>query len=591
MPIGRGRTVRHGRDITLVGWGNTVRLCEQAAASLAEAGAQAEVIDLRCLVPWDQEAVIASAERTGRLLVAHEDNQTAGMGAEVVATVAERSRHAIRARRVTRADTYVPCNFGNQLEVLPSYKRVLETAVELLGGNIAWRMDSTAQNGSHTIDAIGSSPSDESVTVIEWRIKPGDKLEHGMMIAELEADKAAFDFKSPSDGIVEEILCQEGDTVPVGTPIARVRSLDQMHVVKPVTRENPGTPIIDGIASQAHLDRDSQNAASAGAGAGTELETAVIAGITSALGGRTVTNREIAENCPAWEPQDIVKRTGIRTRRWATADQSALSLAVDASRSLLDQFGMTIDQVDMLICSTGTPPVTTPALATLIHHQLSGESPQPLAAFDINAACSGYVYGIKIAADHIALHPQETVLLVTTEVLSRKLDLTDADTAPVFGDAATASLIMGRSRAASSGGYEIVSTALGAIGEPGDALRVPVEQEGRIFMDGPKVFQQAVRSMVDILIEAAESAGIAVSALDLVVPHQANQRIINAVRQRLKAPTDRVYSNIAERGNTSSSTIPLALEELMSQTRPAATIGLTAFGGGYTFAGAVVKST
>ncbi|MFW5814909.1 MAG: thiamine pyrophosphate-dependent enzyme, partial [Spirochaetota bacterium] len=223
VPIGTARTVRTGEHITFVGWGNTVRLCRQAAVALDGVGVSAEVIDLRSIVPWDVDVVADSVSKTGRLVVVHEDNHTAGMGAEVIATVSERISTPIVTRRVTRGDTYVPCNFANQLEVLPSYKRVLETAVDILGGTVLWKLPEDSASGMRTVEAIGASPSDESVTVIAWHIEPGQEIAQGQLIAELEADKAAFDFKSPTDGTVDALLCEEGDSVKVGAPLFNVR--------------------------------------------------------------------------------------------------------------------------------------------------------------------------------------------------------------------------------------------------------------------------------------------------------------------------------------------------------------------------------
>ena len=138
VPIGTARKVRAGRDLTLVGWGNTVLLCSRVAAALENAGLEAEVLDLRCLSPWDQPAVLASAEKTARLIVVHEDNKTCGLGGEILATVAQRTRVPVAMRRVTRHDTHIPCNFANQIEVMPSFQRVLTTAAELLNLEVSW---------------------------------------------------------------------------------------------------------------------------------------------------------------------------------------------------------------------------------------------------------------------------------------------------------------------------------------------------------------------------------------------------------------------------------------------------------------------
>ncbi|MEE8442030.1 MAG: beta-ketoacyl-ACP synthase 3 [Spirochaetia bacterium] len=602
VPIGRARRVRSGEHITLVGWGNTVRLCRQAAESLDEVGVTADVIDLRSIVPWDVEMVLESAQRTGRLIVVHEDNRTAGMGAEVVATVAERATLKIDARRVTRGDTYVPCNFGNQLEVLPSYKRILETAVEMIRGSILWKLPEGSASGIRTVEAIGASPSDESVTVVAWHVQPEEDVTEGQLIAELEADKAAFEFMTPAAGTITELLCGEGDTVKIGAPLFNLKTVEGEVQLEPITREDPGTPLIEidwdelsrtemalggGTASTASASGAPEPARSHVIGRDVDL-VAGIANIAARLGSRIVTNEEISAMCPAWSPEDIVKRTGIETRHWLGEGENALTLATDAGREVLAASELLIDDIDVIICSTGTPLMATPSMATMIHYELAGERDTDCAAFDISAACSGYIYGLQIAYDHLQSQPGARILLVTTETLSLKLDTSDPSTAPVFADGATASIIVGADNAGDAQ-YKIFRPVLGSQGEPGSILTVPITDKETIVMDGPVVYQAAVRSMIVMLKRACHQAHIPAGNLDLIVPHQANQRIINAVRQRMKVDPEKVFSNIRDHGNTSSCTIPICLSQLSGKREKGELFGLTAFGGGFTYAGGLLQ--
>jgi len=647
VPPGKARVVREGNAITLVGWGNTVPLCERAAQSLEEAGVKAEVIDLRSIVPWDVDTVVRSALKTGRLIVTHEDTHTAGMGAEVAATVAEAAGDRVRIRRITRPDTWVPFHFENQLEVLPSYKRILEAAVEMLGGSIRWERPVQEEVGTYLVEAIGSSPADESVTVLTWKVKPGDPVRSGQTIAELEADKAALELNAPVDGTVMEILVREGEMVKVGTPLLKLRLLravggkgmeggrerergtsqeatplsvdgeeetqekepgeiskgEVAHktVAKTVLREDPGTPVIqwkergtnrfEGLKSVEYLKSIER------------LPRAVpvaLMGITGRVGGKLVSNEEISRLCPSWNPEDIVKRTGIATRPWIAEGETALSLAVDACRKLLQQTGISLNKIQAILCATGTPIYNTPSMATLIHHQLGGGGDEFLAqAHDINAACSGYLYGLQTAYDFLQSEPDGVVLLVTTEVLSPRTNHEDPITAPIFADAATATLLVGGDRAEGLP-VRIHRPVLAAKGEPGESLRVPADSNEKIFMEGQKVFLEAVKGMMRMLDAACERSGLRTLDLDLVVPHQANQRIINAVRQKYRLPEEKVYSNIRNLGNTSSSTIPLCLEQILApvfsakntkalgEKRPLR-IGLTAFGGGFTFGGGIIE--
>lgn len=586
IPLGRARTVRSGKDITLVGYGNTVKLCLQAAEALAAQGAQAEVIDLRTLQPWDKSAVAASVEKTGRLIVVHEDNESAGMGSEVIAVMAEMVKKPFQVRRVARADTYVPCNFANQLEVLPSYKRILETGVEMLGGQITWKLPPSAQKGYFFVEAIGSSPSDESITVVRWMVKPGDTIKEGDYIADFEADKAAVELKSPTSGILEEILVPEGNMVKVGTPVLKVKTGDGEESYKPLTKENPGEPLISGL----QLGGVKTAAVTSTQGAADSKAAVGIQTVVGVKGSRRVTNAEIAQMCPEWEADDIFKRIGIETRPWAAPGETVLTLATAAAKKALKQSGLSLSDISLILVSTGTPLAHTPSLASMVQMELNKDEEETLLvpAYDFSSACSGYIYGLKQAQDHLRSRPKDRVLLITAEVLSPQTDMADHGTAPVFADAATATILVGSGRQ-NAMKFRVLETALGTHGENGEILKVPSDPAQFITMDGPKVYLEAVKYMPQLLTDACHQAGMEPQNLDLIVPHQANQRIINALRQRMKLAEDQVYSNIRHNGNTSSCTIPLCLEELIPRASSGEKWGLTAFGGGFTFGGAVIE--
>jgi 2-oxoisovalerate dehydrogenase E1 component len=582
-------------------------------------------------MPWDIESVVASARKTGRVIVAHEDSHSAGMGAEVLATIAERVSRPVASRRVTRADTYVPCNFANQLEVLPSYRRILETAVELLDGEIHWKQEKVTEAGVELIEAIGSSPSDESVTVVEWLVAPGDEITEGQVIAELEADKAAVELRSPSTGTVESFLVERGDMVKVGTPLIRLRRAEtdgeEDPVSKPPTREEPGTPLISGIdveriAGESKTEGKSRSSAAEPAEtgvrpvshqAGAEAERADLGGyilsVAGEKGSRTVTNADVIAMGTPWEEQDIVRRTGIETRQWLGENETAVDLAVRASIRALDRVGIPFTAVSSIICATETPQQQTPATATLVQYHLRkhygvDEKRYHPPAYDVNAACTGYLYALQLAYDQLTGRPGEVILVLTAEALSPRLDMTDPGTAPIFGDAATATVVTDARGIAThlgsdsagvvTGAYRYHRPVIHADGESGELLFVPANADEPIRMEGPRVFQEAVRDMIAAVKRAAATAGVDPAELDLIVPHQANQRIINAVRQRMKARSEQVYSNIRHNGNTSSSTIPLCLEEILhggtaGNADGANSLGLTAFGGGFTYGAAILQ--
>ena len=171
---GKARRLMNGTDLTLVTWGSPVAQCEKAATALYESGFTIDLFDLRSIAPWDEDAILKSTQTTGRLVVVHEDNHTAGFGAEVIATVAERASRTVTFRRVARPDTHIPYHYASQLEILPSYKRTLEACADLLACDVVWENSPADPHGQATITAIGSGPSDEMVDLISIAVQVGD---------------------------------------------------------------------------------------------------------------------------------------------------------------------------------------------------------------------------------------------------------------------------------------------------------------------------------------------------------------------------------------------------------------------------------
>ncbi|MDA3956405.1 3-oxoacyl-ACP synthase III family protein, partial [Oceanispirochaeta sp.] len=293
--------------------------------------------------------------------------------------------------------------------------------------------------------------------------------------------------------------------------------------------------------------------------------------------------------CPGWEEGEILKMTGIEIRNWIAPGEDIISLSEKAVKTVLARNHLSLNDLSLIIVTSGTPGTITPSLATRIQHTLIPEGKHALfcPAFDINAACSGYLYALQSAWDFLNTRPDGIILVVTAEVLSPLVDLTDKSTSPIFGDAATATIVTG-SESPLKGKARVYRPVTAAAGEDGTILTVPADTSRTIFMNGPKVYLEAVHSMITLLAKVCTENGIQVEDLDLIVPHQANQRIINAVKQRLKLPEGRVYSQIRNRGNTSSCTIPLCLESIMKESTTGL-LGLTAFGGGFTSAGGLVE--
>jgi 2-oxoisovalerate dehydrogenase E1 component len=586
-PIGRARRVRPGDDLTLVAWGSTVRLAEEAADALADAGRTVDLIDLRSLSPWDSDLVGASARRTGRLLVVHEDNHSCGLGAEVVATVAEESGGSVRCRRVTRPDTHIPFNYANQLEVLPSLRGVLGAAADLLGLELTWEapttVDETAAGDRRVVRAMGTSPADQAVRVLSWLVAVGHEVAAGGRVAELEADKATFEMVSPAAGRVARLLVPEGETVRVGAPLLELDAATSRRSRPAGEAGFTAVPRLRAPAGAPAPRRAPARAAAAPAPVGIGRPAVV-------FGSRTVDNDELIARFPGRHADEVRKRTGISRRRRLADDESTLSLALRASRSALDAAGLTPGQLDAVICSTTTPPLVTPSLACLILHGLAAESgaPAEVPAHDVMAACSGYLYALAAAYDLTRTRPEARVLVVTADALSTLTDPDDFDTAFLFGDAATATIVQGPD--AIDRPFALLRRPhLAAKGEAGRILRVPAAGTGHLRMEGLHVYAEAVRQMIAMLARACDEQGLTPQDLDLVVPHQANARIIGDIRARLNLPAERMYLNLGEVGNTSSSSIPACLAEVVA-LGAGKRVGLTAFGGGYTFAAAILET-
>jgi 2-oxoisovalerate dehydrogenase E1 component len=206
-------------------------------------------------------------------------------------------------------------------------------------------------------------------------------------------------------------------------------------------------------------------------------------------------------------------------------------------------------------------------------------------ALDINAACSGYLYALQYAYDFLQSQPEGRVLVLTAEALSPLTDPNDLDTRLLFGDAASACLLYGQAHVERAAA-RVHRPELSGKCDKENALTVPFTNAGYIHMDGHPVFREAVRGMLGSMNRAAAARGISLDDLDLVVPHQANQRIMDAIEKRMGAPA---FSNIRHFGNTSSTSIPLCLHDLLANPGDLRRIGLCAFGGGFTFGAAILE--
>lgn len=575
---GLSRYIVRGRDLTLVTYGNTVSLCAKAASAFEAQGFSVEVIDLRSISPWDEKEVLDSAKRTKRLIVVHEDNRTVGMGAEIVATVTEKANMPVVVRRLARSDAYIPFNFGNQLETLPSYSKLVDLMAEVLECEVIWH-DEDKSGPTAAIKAIGSGPADETVLVTDLRFNPGDTIEVGQLVAVVEATKASVEICANISGVVQEVLVKIGDHIATDSPILTV------YADRDLSERN--FEIASEVQNKFVLRRLKPHAIPALRHYSGNLTEIAVSGMGFATGTRRISNEEIIHNWPNRRAEEIFVLTGIKSRCWVGPGEGTLSLATKAVRDLLHQTNTTIHDIDLVIAATGTPDIATPSLASRVAVAVVEDGVRPsLAAHDIAAACSGYLYALQQAYDFIAQQNDAKVLIVTSEVLSPLLDMNDFSTAILFGDAATACLVTNLDMARNPL-FTASRPVISGCPEPGDLLYVPLRDKGVISMNGRSVFAEAVYSMLRSIQHACVDAGLELANLDLLVPHQANQRIIDTIAKLSGRPALSVIENY---GNTSSSSIPLAMAHVANESAAPLNLGLVAFGGGLT-SGAVVVRT
>ncbi len=295
----------------------------------------------------------------------------------------------------------------------------------------------------------------------------------------------------------------------------------------------------------------------------------------------------------------IYPRTGIKTRHIAAAGESTAMVAARAGSLCLEAAGMDPADLRWVLVSTDTPEMWNPATACFVQAELGARR---AVALDLTGGCSGFVAGLGLAEARARL--REPVLLIGCEVLSQAMDWSDRSTAVLFGDGAGAALVMPREPGKPA--FEIVNIYArtdgrdaGILGKPYGGTKNPLTPElvrdghhHRIVMHGPYVFKNAVTKMADAALSSLEEAGLTLSDVDLVVPHQANQRIIDAVADRLKIPREKVFSNVEEYANTGSASIGIALAETIEAglIRPGQVVLTVAFGSGFSWAASVWRA-
>ncbi|MGY0798077.1 beta-ketoacyl-ACP synthase III [Lysobacter sp. A286] len=317
-----------------------------------------------------------------------------------------------------------------------------------------------------------------------------------------------------------------------------------------------------------------------------------IAGTGSYLPEKVLTNADlskIVETSDEW----IASRTGIRQRHVAAEGETTSDLAYHAAVRAMEAAGVEASELDLIVLGTTTPDIIFPSTACLVQHRLGANG---CPAFDVNAACSGFIYGLAVADQFIRSGSVKTALVIGAETLTRMLDWTDRATCVLFGDGAGAVVLKADSEAG------ILSTHLHADGGKKDLLYNPVgvsvgfkpEEHNagvKVMMTGNDVFKHAVKALDAVVEETLEANGLDRSQIDWLIPHQANLRIIELTAKRLEMPMERVVVTVDKHGNTSSGSVPLALDEAVrsGRVKRGQLVLLEAFGGGFTWGSALLR--
>ncbi|AIF52818.1 beta-ketoacyl-ACP synthase III [Pelosinus sp. UFO1] len=320
-----------------------------------------------------------------------------------------------------------------------------------------------------------------------------------------------------------------------------------------------------------------------------------IIGLGSYVPEKIMTNKDL-EQVMDTSDEWIVERTGIRKRHVAAENEATSDLATKAAQKALEDANITAAEIDLIIVATGTADMAFPATACLVQDNLKAIN---AAAFDVSAACSGFIYALVTGSQFIKAGVYRKVLVIGAETLSRITDWSDRKTGMLFGDGAGAAVL-----GETPEGYGILGVDLGSNGSGAELLKVPaggsrnpataetvLQRQHYIQMDGNEVFKFAVKIMGETTSKALQNANLTPVDVTYLVPHQANIRIIKSAAKRLGLPMEKVVVNVDKYGNTSAASVPIALDEAVKSgvIKPGDIIALVGFGGGLTWASSIMK--
>ena len=319
------------------------------------------------------------------------------------------------------------------------------------------------------------------------------------------------------------------------------------------------------------------------------MRRTIVEGVGHYLPQRVVENSEFEDTL---ETNDvwIRSRTGIERRHFSNENETTSYMGIEAAKAALNYANCKIDKVDAILVATSTADLTFPSVATMIQNGLGMRHGF---AFDVQAVCAGFVYALAVANSMIASGQNNRILVIGSETFSKLMDWKDRSTCVLFGDGAGAMLVAAEHNDTLNRG--ILATTLHSDGQFKDLLYVDggvsLQTTGYLRMQGKEVFRHAVEKLSDATLESLEKAGLTTEAVDWIVPHQANKRILEGMSKRLKIPIERVIMTVNNHGNTSAASIPLAMSVALSDNRikPGDIVVMGAIGGGLAWGTAVIR--
>ncbi|MCC6126066.1 MAG: beta-ketoacyl-ACP synthase 3 [Pirellulales bacterium] len=421
--------------------------------------------------------------------------------------------------------------------------------------------------------------SETEATILEWHVAEGDEFQQGQPLAQIDSAKSVFEYESPCAGKVIRILHPAGATVPLTEAILEIETADakMKDWIPPVA-----------AASQAEIRPQT---AAASANSAEKAAGVSILGVGGYLPERVVTNGELLKNIPELSDDYVFQVTGIRERRWAAPDEKPSTMALAASLEAIRKSKIAVKDIDAIVLATTTPDAAMPSTACILADRL-GLPDVP--AFDLNAACSGWLYAVGMARGMIVSGLARNVLAVGVDMQSRLLEPSDRSAIFLFGDGAGAGVV-----SAASTGHRIRQIILGANTqglqlarreEPGyQVLDGRSNFDPWIRIDGQSLFRYAVDSFSRLIRDAISLTGWPAGELPWIVPHQANGRILKAAAKRSGVPFERFFLNVERVGNISSASIPVLLTEAEPHLKPNDKLVLCSVGAGLTTAAITVE--